>query len=175
MRARIACAVSVCALLLFLHSALAQVPHGLTWMENQVRHRLVMLPWYSVFDNLEFRVQGNTVYLEGQVVRPVLKQDAEAAAKSVEGVERVVSNIQVLPVSPMDDHIRLAEFRRIYSAPGFEKYSIQAVPPIHIVVDNGHVTLVGAVDSEMDRNLANIRANQVPGVFSVTNDLRVTR
>ncbi len=175
MRARSVWIIGICVLLLCLQPASAQSPRGQAWLEKQVRHQLVMLPWYSVFDNLEFRVQGDTIYLEGQVARPVVKQDAEAAVSRIEGVRRVVNNIQVLPLSPMDDRIRVAEYRHIFSAPGFEKYSIQPVPPIHIVVNNGHVALEGVVDSEMDKNLANIRANEVPGVFSVTNHLRLEK
>lgn len=140
---------------------------------KEVRHQLLLLPYYTVFDNLAYRVEGDTVVLEGQVVRPTLKSDAEAAVKSVSGVEKVVNNIEVLPPSPMDDQIRRAEYRAIYSEPSLSKYGWSAVPTIHIVVKGGHVTLVGVVDNEGDKNLAGLRANQVPNVFSVTNDLRV--
>jgi len=140
---------------------------------REVRHQLVMLPYYTVFDNLAYRVDGNTVTLYGQVVRPVLKSDAQNVVKSVEGVERVNNEIQVLPLSPMDDRIRRAEFRSIYGFADLYRYAMEAVPSIHIIVDNGKVTLVGVVDSTADKNLAGIRANAVPGVFSVTNDLQV--
>ncbi len=139
---------------------------------NQVRHELVMLPWYGVFDNLEFTVNGGEVTLQGQVVRPIIKDDAEAVVKKLAGVTRVVNNIEVLPPSPMDSEIRRAEYRAIFSDETLNRYSMGSVPSIHIIVDNGHVTLTGIVDREADRNLAYLRANSVPGVFSVTNDLR---
>ncbi len=140
---------------------------------KEVRHQLVMLPWYSVFDNLAYQVEGDKVTLYGQVTRPVLKSDAEAAVKSIEGVAAVVNNIEVLPPSPMDDQLRRAIYRAIYGEPGLSRYSIQAVPSIHIIVKNGNVALEGVVDSEMDKNLAGLRANQVPNVFSVKNNLVV--
>jgi hyperosmotically inducible periplasmic protein len=140
---------------------------------KEVRHVLVMQPFYTVFDNLAFKVNGEEVTLMGQVVKPVLKSDAASAVKKIEGVTSVKNEIQVLPLSSSDDHIRLAEYRAIYSAPGFEKYAIQAVPPIHIIVDLGHVTLSGVVASQTDKSVALIRAKQVPGVFSVTDHLRV--
>jgi hyperosmotically inducible protein len=140
---------------------------------KQVRHELVMLPWYSVFDNLAFKVDGDKVTLVGQVVLPTLKSDAEAAVKSIEGVATVVNHIEVLPVSPMDDQLRRAVYRAIYGDTGLYRYSVQAVPSIHIIVKNGNVTLEGVVDNEMDRNLANLRASQVPNAFSVKNNLVV--
>ena len=143
-------------------------------LSKQVRHQLVMLPWYSVFDNLAYRIDGDKVTLYGQVTRPVLKSDAESAVKSVEGVASVVNKIEVLPLSPMDDQLRRAVYRAIYGYDGLSRYSIQAVPSIHIIVKNGNVTLEGVVDKETDKNLANLRANQVPNVFSVKNNLVVT-
>jgi hyperosmotically inducible periplasmic protein len=140
---------------------------------QEVRHQLVLLPYYTVFDNLAYKVEGSAVTLMGQVTQPVTKDNAERAVKGVEGVTKVINQIQVLPLSPMDSQIRRAEFLAIYRAPGFEKYSDQAVPPIHIIVDNGHVTLVGVVLNQMDKQIAYMRANSVPDVFSVTNDLRV--
>jgi hyperosmotically inducible protein len=107
------------------------------------------------------------------VTRPTLKSDAEAAVKSIEGVASVVNNIEVLPLSPMDDQTRRAVYRAIYGDAGLSRYSVQAVPSIHIIVKNGNVTLEGAVDNETDKNLANLRANQVPNVFSVKNNLVV--
>jgi len=142
-------------------------------LKKEVRHELVMLPYYGVFDNLAYRVNGSTVELFGQVSRPTLKSDAERVVKQIEGVEKVVNNIEVLPVSPNDDRLRLAAFRAIYGHPALNRYAIQAVPPIHIIVKNGHVTLEGVVANEADKNIANIQANSVPGVFSVTNNLRV--
>ena len=150
-----------------------QEPQTEQQITREARHQLLLLPYYTVFDNLSYQVNGDTVILQGQVVRPTLKSDAEAAVKSVSGVNKVVNNIQVLPVSPMDDQLRRAEFRAIYSEPSLSKYGWSALPTIHIIVNNGHVTLVGVVDNEGDKNLAGLRANQVPNVFSVTNDLRV--
>jgi hyperosmotically inducible protein len=138
---------------------------------KEVRHQLVMLPWYSVFDNLAYKVEGDKVTLYGQVTRPTLKSDAEAAVKSIEGVSSVVNDIEVLPLSPMDDQLRRAVFRAIYADPGLSRYSVQAVPSIHIIVKNGNVTLEGVVDDETDKNLAGLRANGVPNVFSVKNNL----
>ena len=144
-----------------------------TRLTKQVRHQLVMLPWYSVFDNLAFRIDGDKVTLLGQVTRPTLKSDAEAAVKSVEGVAAVKNEIEVLPLSSMDDQLRRAVFRAIYGQVGLNRYAIQAIPSIHIIVKNGNVTLEGVVDNEADKNLANLRANQVPNVFSVKNNLVV--
>jgi hyperosmotically inducible protein len=142
-------------------------------LEKEVRHQLVMLPWYSVFDNLAFQVDGDKVTLSGQVTRPTLKSDAEGVVKSIEGVASVTNNIEVLPLSPMDDQLRRAVFRAIYGDSGLPRYAIQAVPSIHIIVKNGNVTLEGVVDNEADKNLAGLRANQVPNVFSVKNNLVV--
>ena len=141
---------------------------------REVRHQLVLLPYYSVFDNLSFRLDGDTVILEGQVVRPTLKSDAEGVVKNIEGIGKVVNNIEVLPTSPMDDQIRRAVYRTIFSEPGLSRYSESAVPSIHIIVKNGNVTLEGVVDSQADKNLVNIRVNGVPNVFSVKNNLVVS-
>jgi hyperosmotically inducible periplasmic protein len=140
---------------------------------REVLHELLMLPYYSVFDNLAFRVDGNSVTLLGQVTDPSTKSSAEASVKHIEGVEKIVNNIEVLPPSSMDDGIRRAEYRAIYGTDGLFKYSMGAVPSIHIVVKNGHVTLVGVVDNEADKNLAEIKAKGVPSVFSVDNQLQV--
>ncbi len=148
-------------------------PKSVDKLIKEVRHELVMLPYYSVFDNLAFSIDGDKVTLVGQVVRPSLKSDAEAVVKSVEGVASVVNNIEVLPLSPNDDRIRRAVYRSIYRNNVLQRYSLQAVPPIHIIVKNGNVTLVGVVANEMDKNVANIQANQVSGVFSVKNELMV--
>jgi hyperosmotically inducible protein len=144
-----------------------------SWLNQQVHHKLTMLPWYGVFDNLQYRINGSDVILEGQVVTDVTKADAEAAVKSIEGVTRVVNNIQVLPLSPFDDQIRSAEYRAIYSQPQLSRYAMGVVPQIHIIVNGGHVTLEGVVATEADRDVAGLAANRVPGVFSVTNNLRV--
>lgn len=141
---------------------------------KEVRHELVMLPYYGIFDDLAFKVEGSTITLEGSVVRPTLKSDAENVTKKVEGVEKVVNNIKVLPLSPMDDRIRYAEYRAIYGDSQIStRYGYRALPSIHIIVNNGHVTLEGVVANQGDKNLINIRANGVSGVFSVTNNLRV--
>ncbi len=142
-------------------------------ISREVRHELVMLPYYGVFDNLAYRVEGSTVTLLGQVTQPTLKDDAGKVVKNIEGVSRVNNQIQVLPLSSMDDQIRLAEYRSIYGQPGLDRYALQAIPPIHIIVANGHVTLEGVVNNQADKDMAGIRANGVPGVFSVTNNLRV--
>jgi len=146
---------------------------GQNRLVREVRHELVMLPYYGVFDNLVFRVDGSNVTLMGQVTRPTLKSDAENAVKGIEGVTRVDNQIQVLPLSSMDDSIRMATYRAIFSKPGLDRYAMQAVPPIHIIVDNGKVTLEGVVATEADKNQAGLYANGVNGVFSVTNNLRV--
>ena len=140
---------------------------------REVRHVLLTLPYYGVFDNLEYSVNGNTVTLYGQVVRPTLRNDAASVVKGIEGVSKVDNRIQVLPLSEMDDRIRMAVYRAVYSDPSLNRYALEAVPPIHIIVDNGKVTLVGVVSSTGDKNIAGIRANGVSGVFSVENQLRV--
>jgi hyperosmotically inducible periplasmic protein len=142
---------------------------------QEVRHQLVMLPYYSVFDWLQAQVKADgTVTLMGQVTRPSTKDDAATRVKGLEGATRVVDNIEVLPVSPMDDQIRIAVYRSIFSydSPLF-RYATQSVPPIHIIVKNGHVTLKGIVATQSDSDLANIKANQVSGVFSVNNELQI--
>ncbi len=142
-------------------------------LEREVRHELVLLPYYGVFDNLAFQVAGYDVVLMGQVTRPTLKSDAERVVKRIEGVERVINRIEVLPLSPNDDRIRLAVYWAIYSEQSpLRRYAVQAVPPIHIIVSGGHVTLEGVVANEGEKHHANILARQVSGVFSVTNHLR---
>jgi len=141
-------------------------------LTKEVRHQLLLLPYYSVFDNLMFKVDGDKVTLLGQVVRPTLKSDAEAAVKGIEGVASLDNQIEVLPVSPMDDQLRRAVYRALYTDASLSKYGWSALPSIHIIVKNGHVTLEGVVDSESDKNLANLRANGVPNVFSKVGDWR---
>jgi len=142
---------------------------------KEVRHELVMLPYYGIFDDLSYRVDGDKVTLFGQVTRPTLKSDAGNAVKKIEGVGTVDNQIEVLPVSPNDDQLRIATYRAIFSKPGLERYQMGAVPPIHIIVKNGSVKLVGVVSNEMDKNVAGIAANGVSGVFKVQNDLRVEK
>jgi hyperosmotically inducible periplasmic protein len=144
-------------------------------IEKEVRHELLMLPYFGVFDNIAYRVDGYNVTLLGQVVRPSLKSDAENVVKHIEGVEHVDNQIEVLPASPMDDGLRRRLFRTIYGYPALEKYALGVQKPIRIIVKNGRVTLEGVVDSDADKNLAGIRANGVPGIFEVTNNLRVVK
>jgi hyperosmotically inducible protein len=141
---------------------------------KEVRHELVMLPFYGVFDNLAYKVDPDgTVTLLGQVSRPTLKSDAENVVKHIEGVEKVVNNIEVLPTSINDDQIRRAAYRAIYGNEVLSQYQMRAVPPSHIIVKNGHITLEGVVAREMDKQIAGIQANSVHGTFSVTNNLVV--
>ena len=142
-------------------------------IQKEVRHELLMLPYFGVFDNIAFQVQGGTVTLIGQVTRPSLKSDAQNAIKGIEGVDQVVNNIDVLPPSPMDEGLRMRLFRAIYGYPSLEKYDLGVQKPIRIIVKNGHVTLEGVVDNDADKNVAGIRANSVSGIFSVTNNLQV--
>jgi hyperosmotically inducible protein len=142
-------------------------------MVREIRHELRMLPYYGVYDWLEFEIQpDNTVVLRGQVVRPTTKSDAEGRVKDVDGVSRVNNQIEVLPLSPSDDRLRGALYRAIYNfnSPLF-RYATQSVPPIHLIVDRGHATLKGVVANKGDAQLAYIRARGVPGLFSVKNEL----
>jgi hyperosmotically inducible periplasmic protein len=143
-------------------------------LAQQVRHQLNMIPYVNAFDYLSFTVGANgEVTLNGEVTNPVVKTDAGNVVKRIEGVEQVDNQIRVLPVSPMDDGLRLRLFRTIYGYPALQKYALGVTKPIRIIVDNGHVTLVGVVDSQADKNIAGIRANGVPGIFSVDNQLQV--
>lgn len=144
-------------------------------LQKEVRHELVMLPYYGVFDNLAFKVDGARVTLLGQVTRPTLKSDAENVVKRIEGVEAVDNQLEVLPLSPNDDRIRMAVYRAVYGQSSLNRYAMQAVPPIHIIVRNGNVRLEGIVSNEGDKNIAGIQANGVSGVFDVKNELRVER
>jgi len=144
-------------------------------MAHQIRHELLMLPYYSIFDDLAFQLNGSVVTLEGACPPEPpwdIKSDAENVVKKVPGVTEVINNIRVLPLSPMDWQIRRAEARAIYGLPEIGmRYGYQALPSIHIIVDNGHVTLEGVVDNQFDDTLIRTRANTVPYVFSVTDDL----
>lgn len=144
-------------------------------IQKEVRHELVMLPFLDVFDNLAYKVDGYNVTLLGQVTRPSLKTDAERAVKSIEGVENVDNQIEVLPTSPNDDRLRLRLYQAIYGFAPLQKYAMPVIKPIRIIVRNGHVSLEGVVDNEGDKNLAGIRANGVPGIFSVKNNLVVAK
>lgn len=143
---------------------------------QEVRRELVMLPNYSLFDNLEFQIIDiDTVVLSGQVRQPIMKSAAEDAVGSLERVGKVVNKIEVLPVSPQDDRIRVAAYRAIFSKPGLDRYAQMAVPSIHIIVKNGNITLVGVVDKQMDKDLAGTAARGISGTFSITNNLVVKK
>ena len=144
-------------------------------IEREVRHEILMLPYFDVFDNIAFKVEGYQVTLMGQVTQPVLKKDAENVVKRIEGVQKVVNQIEVLPPSSMDDGLRVRLYRAIYGYPALERYAMPVIKPIRIIVKSGHVTLEGVVDNETDKNLAYIQANGVPGIFSVTNNLLVVK
>lgn len=143
---------------------------------REVRHELVMLPQLTIWDNLQYKVEGSKVTLLGQVRNAILKDEAQQAVKKIEGVDQVDNQIQVLPASGNDDRIRLAVARALFAgdSPLF-RYSMGAVPPIHIIVNGGHVTLEGVVDNQSDKDLAYMKANGVPGVFSVENHLVVQK
>jgi osmotically-inducible protein OsmY len=148
-----------------------------TRIAQQVRHELLMLPWYSLYDDLEFSVEGRTVTLSGYVtsIHAATKYDAANAVKHIEGVDKVVNNIKILPPNPFDDQARRETYAAISRAASLSRYFWAASPSIHIIVDNQRVTLVGIVNNEGDKNLATIAANGVPGVFQVTNELRVVK
>jgi hyperosmotically inducible protein len=142
---------------------------------KEVRHELVTLPYYGVFDWLEFDVQpDNTVVLRGEVVRPTTRSDAEGRVKEIDNVSKVINNIEVLPLSPSDDRLRRAVYRTLYgSGSPLFRYATQSVPSIHIIIKRGRATLKGIVDNKGDANIAYIRARGVPGLFDVKSDLVV--
>jgi hyperosmotically inducible periplasmic protein len=143
-------------------------------LTQKVRHELLMLPDLGVFDNVSFSVaDANTIVLTGQVVRPLLKADAETAVSRIQGVSKVENNIEVLPLSPSDNSIRERAYRAVYRMPDFEKYAIQSAPPIRIIVKNGAITLEGVVKDRMDKTKAVMAAKMIPGVFSVKDSLRI--
>jgi hyperosmotically inducible protein len=144
-------------------------------LEREVGHVLRMLPRYTVFDDLRYRVDGDRVILEGAVTNPTLKSDAENSVKKLEAVSGVTNNIKVLPLSPNDDRIRRAVYRAIFAEDALFRYGFASQPSVHIIVENGNVSLEGIVDNEGDKNLAGIKANSVSGVFSVKNNLRVEK
>lgn len=144
------------------------------FLAKEVTHRLNMLPYYGVFDTLAFTIKDqNTVVLTGQIINDIVKTDAESAVRSIKGVGKVINEIEVLPLSRYDNYIRVATYRAIYSRPGFEKYAIQADLPIKIIVKNGHITLSGFVLNELEKTMARLAANSVPGAFSVTDNLEI--
>ncbi len=150
-------------------------PKAVDRIQKEVRHELVMLPFLTVFDNLGYKVEGYDVTLVGQVTNPTLKSDAETVVKKIEGVEKVDNQIEVLPLSPVDDGLRRRLYRAIYGYPPLQRYALPVLKPIRIIVKNGHVTLEGVVDSQADKNMVYIRANGVSGAFSVTNNLVVAK
>ena len=173
MRAWLAIAATICAPALLV--AQNQNSPAYQRLVKEVRHELVMLPFLGVFDNLEYKVDGRTVTLVGQVTRPTLKSDAEGAVKRIEGVEKVDNQIEVLPLSPDDDRTRRAVYVALARSPQLDRYFMQVVAPIRIIVKNGNVTLEGVVATKADSDVANITAKGVSGTFSVTNHLRVEK
>lgn len=156
-------------------SAGTKTPTKVLTLSDQVHRELVMLPWYGVFDNLEYQVNGTEVTLSGQLIseHAITKDDAGKFVKSIPGVTKVVNNIEVLPPSMFDDQIRRAEYRTVFSQADLGRYTMGAIPQVHIIVKNGHVSLEGVVMNQMDKNMAGIFANTVPNVFSVENNLRI--
>ena len=142
---------------------------------KETRHEILSLPYFDVFDNIEFRVDRYNVTLMGQVTRPTLKSDAESAVKGIEGVESVSNQIEVLALSPSDDRLRVALYWAIYGFSSRQRYALPVIKPIRIIVKNGHLTLEGVVNNEADKNVVKLRANGVHGVYSVANDLRVEK
>ena len=179
MRLKIGAALALALLLVPLYAAAQDSnrdqlsPKSVKRITREVRHELLMLPYFGVFDNITYKVEGDTVTLMGSVVRPVTKSDAENAVKHIEGVEKVNNQIEVLPPSSMDDRLRIRLFRAIYGYPNLQKYELGVLKPIRIIVKNGHVWLEGVVDNEGDKNIAGLRAKTVPGTFSVDNNLQV--
>jgi len=167
--------VPALALLVLLGGMTVQAKVTQGEVVQNVRSALLKLPYYGVFDYLEFSVNGRTrtVTLKGYATRPSLKKDAEAAVRHVKGVEEVMNQIEVLPLSPADDRIRRALYRSIYGTPALQRYGVGANPPIHIIVKNGNVSLEGFVSTENDKNIAGIQARGVGGTFAVKNDLQV--
>jgi hyperosmotically inducible periplasmic protein len=170
-----ACLFALCSLTFAQDVQREPSAHARERIGREVRHELLMLPYVGVFDYLAYSVNGYDVTLIGQVVRPVTKSDAESAVKHIEGVEKVTNQIEVLPPSPMDDRLRTRLFRAIYGYPALQRYALGVQKPIRIIVKGGHVRLEGVVDSVGDKNLAGLRANTVSGIFSVTNNLQVSR
>jgi hyperosmotically inducible periplasmic protein len=164
-------------------SAVGQTTHGKdsakpqesanSSLSREVHHQILVLPFYSVFDSIDFTLEGHKVILTGKVLRRSLKESAEGAIKSIEGVDTVVDQIEVLPSSATDDDLRRAVYRALYEDSALERYATQNVPPVHIIVKNGSVALEGSVDSIVDKNLAGARASSVPNVAGIKNDLVV--
>ena len=163
----------VAAIVLIAVAAMGQRVDTNPQLAKKVRHELVRLPYYGVFDNLAYSINGGTVTLYGQVVRPTTRSDAASRVKRLSGVSQVINNIQVLPLSRFDDDLRIRTYRALARTGGLSRYLRGTNPSIHIVVDRSRITLEGVVDNSGDRNLANLAARGVSGSFSVTNNLRV--
>lgn len=144
-------------------------------LPEQVRKELATLPFVGVFDNLAYKVEGDTVTLYGQVVRPTSRSSAESRVAKLDGVTTVINNIEVLPLSPYDDQIRYATVNAIANYGSLYRYFQGANPSLRVIVNNGRITLEGVVATKGDANLAYIAARQVPGAFEVTNNLRTER
>lgn len=171
----LAMALVLGALALLAAPSVSAAPAQSPRVQERVRKQLVTLPYYGVFDNLAFKMEGDTITLYGQVTRPSTRKDAERRVAKIEGIERVVNNIEVLPLSSFDDNLRARAYRAIFRSGSLYRYAMGANPSIHIIVNRGHITLEGVVSSRMDSQLAYMAANQVPGAFSVTNNLRIER
>ena len=168
-------AIVLCVLAMPAFAQRPVSPKGIERIQREVRHEILMLPYFGVFDYITFKVDDSTVTLLGQVTRPTLKNHSANAVKSIEGVEKVDNQIEVLPPSPTDDRIRLALLNEIYNFPSLQRYALPVVKPIRIIVKNGHVSLEGVVDNETDKNTVGIRAQSVPGIFEVKNNLQVAK
>ncbi|MEZ5399617.1 MAG: BON domain-containing protein [Bryobacteraceae bacterium] len=156
----------------------AQAPsdRGRERIERDVRKEILTLPFYGPYDWITFRVEGYHVTLSGMVSRPTLKASAEQVTAKIEGVEGVTNEIEVLPLSPNDDRIRVATANAIFRHPAMTRYAIRGPnSPIHILVRNGEVMLEGVVATESEKTIAGLQANGVSGVFKVTNNLAVER
>jgi hyperosmotically inducible protein len=165
--------MALATLLLCLGTLFAGQAKTTEQLAKEVRHEIVMLPWYGVFDYLKFSMVGNDVTLEGEVTNPALKSQAGNVVRHIKGIGIVSNKIEVLPPSPMDFRLRMQLYKAIYRFPPLGRYAMPPVKPIRIIVKNGNATLEGVVDNEGDKELVFIRANGVPGLFSVTNDLVV--
>lgn len=157
------------------HNVAVQTEREYIELAKKVRRELITLPFLSVFDNLAYSIDNGTVILSGQTIRPTIRSSAENVVKRLEGVNKVVNRIEVLPLSPFDDRIRLSTARAVYGYGALQRYGLGANPSIRIIVKNGDITLEGVVASEFDRNLVFLRANGVPFAFKVTNNLRVVK
>jgi osmotically-inducible protein OsmY len=175
--AAVALLIGISVLILAPGGVRAETPGGPASGDSQlsksVRHKLRMLPYYGVFDNLAYSINGSTVTLYGQVVRPTTRSDAEHSVSRIEGVTRVINRIEVLPLSSFDDRVRTQTYRAIANTGGLHRYLLGANPSLHIIVNRGHVTLTGFVGNKMDQQLAYMAASRVFGSFSVTNDLHI--